>query len=166
MYFRFHIMIKALTTILLTTTLCFSVKAQSVEVIKYPGLDNLIKTKSEKIQIINFWATWCGPCVQELPYFEQTAKDLKDKINVNLISIDYVQEIEKVNKFVARKEIKSKVYLLDEIDGNTWIDKVEPQWSGAIPATLIINHSTGERAFVERELKEGELENLIEELSK
>lgn len=60
----------------------------------------------------------------------------------------------------------SKVYLLDEIDGNTWIDKVEPSWSGAIPATLIINHATGEKAFVEHELKEGELEKLIEEISK
>ena len=91
---------------------------------------------------------------------------MKDKINVNLISIDYVQEIEKVKKFVARKEIKSKVYLLDEIDGNTWIDKVEPSWSGAIPATLIINHDTGGKVFVEHELKEGELEKLIEDLSK
>lgn len=159
-------MIKIFSTIFLLILASFSIQAQSVEVIKYAGLDNLIKTKSEKIEVINFWATWCGPCVKELPYFEQTAKTLKDKINVNLISIDYVQDIEKVNKFVDRKEIKSKVYLLDEIDGNTWIDKVEPTWSGAIPATLIINHATGEKAFVEHELKEGELEKLIDEISK
>jgi len=159
-------MIRILTTFLLLVFISFISQAQSIEVIKYSGLDSLIKTKSEKIVVINFWATWCGPCVKELPYFEQTAKDLKDEINVNLISIDYVQDIEKVNKFVARKDIKSKVYLLDEVDGNTWIDKVEPKWSGAIPATLIINHSTGERAFVEHELKEGELEALIDELLK
>ncbi|WP_246202758.1 TlpA family protein disulfide reductase, partial [Fulvivirga lutimaris] len=158
--------VKIVTSIILLILASFYTHAQSVEVIKYAGLDNLIKAESEKIEVINFWATWCGPCVKELPYFEQTAKELKDKINVNLISIDYVQEIEKVKKFVARKEIKSKVYLLDEIDGNTWIDKVEPSWSGAIPATLIINHATGEKAFVEHELKEGELEKLIEGLSK
>lgn len=159
-------MVRFSTAVILFLSLSFISKAQSVEVIKFPGLDELLKTKSEKIEVINFWATWCGPCVKELPYFEQIAEDLKDQINVNLISIDYVQDLEKVNKFVERKEIKSKVYLLDEIDGNTWIDKVEPKWSGAIPATLIINHSTGERSFVERELKEGELEKMISELSK
>ncbi len=66
---------------------------------------------------------------------------------------------------MVRKNIQSDVLLLDDIDYNSWIDKVDKSWSGAIPATLIFNPRTGKRKFVEKELKEGELENLIATLN-
>lgn len=140
------------------------VSAQSTEVIDVAQLELKLSESKSKIQVFNFWATWCGPCIKELPYFEAAGAEMKDKIDVNLITVDFVEDIEKVNKFVARKDIKSNVFLIDNVDYNSWIDKVDPRWSGAIPATLIINSATGERRFVESELKEGELENLISEL--
>jgi thiol-disulfide isomerase/thioredoxin len=137
---------------------------QNVEVIKFDSLDKIIKEKSDKVQVINFWATWCAPCIKELPYFESlnTAKSVQ--VNITLISLDFADKLDKVNAFVKRKEITSKVLLLDEIDYNTWIDKVDKSWSGAIPATLIINSTTGKRKFVEKELQEGDLEKLINEV--
>jgi thiol-disulfide isomerase/thioredoxin len=135
--------------------------AQEATVVKFPALNNLINSKSDKIQVINFWATWCGPCIKELPYFEEVGKQMKDKLEISLVSVDFVEELEKVNKFIVRKELKSTVYLIDDIDYNSWIDKVDTQWSGAIPATLIINPSNGKRTFIEHELKEGELEQMI-----
>ena len=140
------------------------VSAQTTAVIDVPQLELKLSESSSKIQVFNFWATWCGPCIKELPYLEAAGQSMSDKIDVNLITVDFVEDIEKVNKFVARKDLKSNIFLIDNVDYNSWIDKVDPRWSGAIPATLIINSITGERRFVESELKEGQLENLINEL--
>ena len=135
-----------------------------VEVVKFDAFDKLLKDKSNGLHVINFWATWCGPCIKELPYFEKLRTDYDGKLNVTLVSLDFVEELEKrVIPFVRKKKLQSQLLLLDEIDYNSWIDKVEPSWSGAIPATLIIDHRTGKRKFVEKELEPGELETMIRE---
>lgn len=140
------------------------VLAQKAEVIKFEKLDAIINQESEKVTVINFWATWCGPCVKELPYFKEVAAQNPD-VNVYLVSLDFVEKLDRVNTFIEKKELQSQVLLLDEMDYNSWIDKVDESWSGAIPATLLINSVTGERKFVEKELEEGELEKLIAEMS-
>lgn len=128
------------------------------KVIKISSLEALMKKKEGPVQVINFWATWCAPCVKELPLFEQLqAANTK----VTLINIDFVEKLDKVDAFIAKKNIKSEVLLLDEIDYNSWIDKVDKSWEGSIPATLVYNPANGKRAFVQQELKEGELEKLI-----
>ena len=161
--FRLEVYMK-FTLLLFFTIAVFSASGQEVKVIKVDQLENLINSESGKIQVINFWATWCGPCVKEIPYFEKAGLELSDQIEVNLVTVDFVEDIEKVKKFVDRKELKSNIYLIDNIDYNSWIDKVDERWSGAIPATLIINPSSGERRFIESELEEGQLEKLIREL--
>lgn len=142
----------------------FSVIAQQAEVIKFDGLQTLMNKKGDKITVINFWATWCGPCVKELPYFESVAAKRQD-VDIYLVSLDFVEKLDRVNSFIEKKNLTSPVLLLDEMDYNSWIDRVDKSWSGAIPATLLLNPTTGERKFVESELKEGELEQLIEEIS-
>ncbi len=128
------------------------------KVIKIGALEELMKRKEGPVQVINFWATWCGPCVKEIPLFEQLSLE---NTKVTLINLDFVEKLERVDAFVARKGMKSEVLLLDEMDYNSWIDKVDKEWSGAIPATLIYNPATGKRTFTQQELKEGELEKLI-----
>ncbi|HMP98890.1 MAG TPA: TlpA disulfide reductase family protein [Cyclobacteriaceae bacterium] len=155
---------KKLKLILLFQLVTFGVYAQKIEVVKFGRLQQIIESKEEKIQVINFWATWCAPCVKELPYFETlNARGDKD-IKVSLISLDFADKLDRVNSFVERKQMKADVLLLDEIDYNSWIDRVEKSWSGAIPATLIINTSTGKRKFIEGELEEGDLEKLIAQI--
>lgn len=139
---------------------------QSVEVVKFEELQSLMTRDSDQIEVINFWATWCKPCIKELPLFEDLHHQMAETVNVTLISLDFAEELEKkVIPFVKKREIKSRVLLLDEIDYNSWIDKVDPSWSGAIPATLVINHRTGNRKFVENELGKGEIELIIKELT-
>ena len=138
----------------------FGVASAQTKVIKYDGLDVLMKKKEGPIQVLNFWATWCGPCVKELPIFEQVnANDAS--VKVTLINLDFVEKLDKVDAFIARKTMKSENFLLDEMDYNSWIDKVDKSWEGAIPATLIYNPVSGKRVFIQHELKEGELEQLI-----
>ena len=142
--------------------MCFG---QSAELVKLEGLEQIIQKEMEQIQVVNFWATWCGPCIKELPLLEKLNADRND-VRVRLVSMDMDldPDPEKVRKFVSRKKILSQVLILDERNPNLWIDKVDKNWSGALPATLVVNNKTGKRKFVERELHEGELESLIAEV--
>lgn len=155
---RFFLMI--ITAIFLTHVAL----AQEATVIKFGELQKILNTSSEQIQVINFWATWCAPCVKELPLLEKLNAQKNLNAKITLINLDYADKVAKVNAFIVHKNIRSEVLLLDEIDYNSWIDKVDKDWSGAIPATLIFNPKTGQRRFVEKELKEGELEELIASL--
>ena len=127
---------------------------------------DIIQSKVEPVQIINFWATWCAPCVKEIPFLEKINRERKD-LRVILVSmdIDLDPNPEKVYKFIARKNIQSRVVILNERDPNSWINKIDKSWSGSLPATLVVNNITGKRIFVERELHEGDLEKWIHELN-
>jgi len=138
--------------------------AQKAAIVKFDRIESIIKTTSNEIQVINFWATWCGPCVKELPLFNALTIRQDAGVKVTLVSVDYADKIGQVNKFIARNKLKPEVLLLDELDYNAWIDKVDPGWGGAIPATLFVNTKTGQRKFVDKELKEGELEKYIQSL--
>ena len=155
--------------ILLGASLLFinsSVPVNQVEVIKFDTLQQLMTRDSDKLEVINFWATWCKPCIKELPHFQQIHNEQSEQVNVTLISLDFVDVLEsKVIPFVRKRQLTPRVMLLDDIDYNSWIDKVDPSWSGAIPATLVINHRTGKRKFIEGELDQNELEKLITDLS-
>lgn len=144
-----------------------SLLAQDVETIKIGDLQKLMTAQSDKILVLNFWATWCAPCIKELPLFEQLNASRKD-VEISLVSIDLDLDPnpEKIHRFIARKKLKSRILILDETDPNSWIEKIDRDWSGAIPATLVLNPATGMRKFVKKELMEGELEQLIDSVKK
>lgn len=140
-------------------------KGQKAELVKLEKLQSEISKSSEQILVFNFWATWCAPCVKELPLFEKLNQNDKE-VKVTLVSmdIDLDPNPEKVYKFIERKKIQSRVIILDAVDPNSWINKIDKNWSGALPATLIINTKTGERRFINNALKEGDLEKLVAEV--
>ena len=117
-----------------------------------------LQKKNDSIYIINFWATWCKPCIKELPAFEKLASNYTDKkVKLLLVSLDFPDKLEsQVIPFIERNNIQSEVVLLDDADANSWIPKVSPQWSGAIPATIIYKKTT--RKFYEQSFTFEELE--------
>ena len=106
---------------------------------------------NDSVYVINFWATWCAPCVKELPYFEELNEKYSNKsFKQILVSLDAPKKLEsKVIPFIEKNNIKSEVVLLADGKYNSWIDKVDPRWSGAIPITLIIKGK--EKLFYEQE---------------
>jgi thiol-disulfide isomerase/thioredoxin len=139
-------------------------RGQTNDLVKLEHLQQLLQHE-QGIQVVNFWATWCAPCLQELPLFEKIRQERKD-VHVRLISMDMDLDPnpDKVRKFVARKKISSEVLILDEKNPNQWIEKIDKSWSGALPATLVLNNKSGKRKFVEKQLHSGDLEKLIAEV--
>ena len=133
--------------------------AQQVAVVKFSALQRRLARATDTTYVVNFWATWCGPCVKELPGFEQLrAANAGKKVKVLLVSLDYASQLDKkVRPFVRQRALQSEVVLLNETDPNTWLDKVDATWSGSLPFTLIVNNKTGQRATFERALSAAEL---------
>ena len=112
-----------------------------LEIHDFNGLEKYLTYADEKTYVVNFWATWCAPCIKELPYFEKLNSKYKDKnVEVILVSLDFPHQYEtKLKPFIVEKNLKSKIVVLDDVDMNTWIPKVNENWDGAIPVTIIYN---------------------------
>lgn len=116
--------------------------------------------------MVNFWATWCAPCVKELPYFEDLNTQYKnEQVEVILVSLDFPKTYEtSLKPFLKEKKLQTKVVALDDANFNSWIPQVHPDWFGAIPATLIYNRE--KRKFFEKSFTYKELENEVKQFIK
>ena len=137
-------------------------KAQEVQEIKIDQLLERVNTSSDTVYVVNFWATWCHPCVEELPIFaSDELHQLKQSVKVLLVSLDFKSLKEKqLIPFVKKKAIKQEVLLVDERNPNEWINKIDSSWTGAIPATIVYNG--GNKVFHEGEL---DLEQLLAQIN-
>lgn len=148
--------------LLLSFLVAGSAMAQSAKVplVKLPHLQRYLTSVSDTTYIINFWATWCKPCIEELPHFEAVQKKYAQKpVQVILVSMDFAKDLaKKVVPFVNRNNLQSTVFLLNEPDQNAWIPVIDPAWSGAIPATLILNNARQQRVFIEKQLTAAQLQ--------
>ena len=125
------------------------VKGQKIEYFKVPELTKLLNNKDNKLLVINFWATWCQPCIVELPNFEKVAKSYDaSKVRFILVSLDFPSEIKKrLLPFLKKNKITLDVAVMTDVDYNSWIDLVDPRWQGDIPATLFLNNASNKRYF-------------------
>jgi thiol-disulfide isomerase/thioredoxin len=133
-----------------------------VKLMNLDQLDKRIEQGKDTVYIVNFWATWCAPCVKELPNFEKLNATYKNQpLKVILMSADFKSKLEKaVIPFVKRNKLKSEVFLLNEQSEEQYINRVSKDWSGSLPATLIINRKKGIRKFYEQEFTFKELEKV------
>lgn len=138
------------------------VSTAQVKLINLNQLESRINNNSDTVYVVNFWATWCGPCVKELPNFEQLGSKYKSKpLKVLLVSLDFKSRLNTVvNPFVKKNNLKSELYLLNEKSEQDYIDKISKSWSGSLPATLIINNKTKTRNFYEQEFNFEALEKV------
>ena len=139
---------------------------QNIPVYDYKGIEPIFSQDNDSTYLINFWATWCIPCVQELPHFETLLKKHQSqKLSVKLVSLDFIDKVDKsLFPFLKKKKLKSEVLLLADDNANEWIDKVDSNWSGALPATVIYNKNG--RRFFEKSFTFEELEKEYLKLQK
>ena len=135
--------------------LAFStVQAQEISKWKIENLDQYIR-ESEGILVINFWATFCKPCVAEIPGFIATVAKQKEKVRLLLVSLDMRNAYpQKLKNFLTEKKWKGQFIWLDETNADHFCPMIDSSWSGAIPATVVINKARGYKKFWEGELRE------------
>lgn len=118
------------------------VKGQDIRTFHlFDDFEPLLHQKNDTIYVINFWATWCKPCVEELPYFLQLNQKFRDKkFKMILVSLDFEKNIDsKLKPYIRDHDIQAEVVLLADSHQYTWIDRVKKDWGGSIPATIIYN---------------------------
>ncbi len=146
-----HNIIAKLITMRVITLFLFSVllfcqnvfaqagKEKPVQVVNFDQLEPHLHHNNDTVYLINFWATWCAPCIKELPAIKAVEeKYANEKFKVLLVSLDLPNELSsRLQPFIKSKNITSDVILLNDPNQNRWINKVDPDWSGEIPFTLI-----------------------------
>lgn len=135
--------------------------SQNIAVLNFEELQKKYTNDTDTLYLVNYWATWCKPCVEELPDFIKLNKELNDqKFKMILVSLDFPSQIEsRVIPFIKEKEINAEVVLLDD-DANVWINLVDKDWDGDIPVTQIIQK--GKKEFFNSSLIYQELKNIVE----
>jgi thiol-disulfide isomerase/thioredoxin len=134
--------------------LLFTSKAQTQVIPEFDTFDALsaaVFKNNDTTYVINFWATWCAPCVKELPYFEAFNEKYKEqKIKVVLVSLDFKKQIKShLFPFISKNKIASQVVIMNDKKYDTWLPKVDVSWSGSIPATYLIHGD--KKLFAEKE---------------
>mgnify|MGYP001025507030 FL=1 len=136
-------------------------KSIALEIHDFSGIEPYLNLEGDKTYVVNFWATWCAPCVKELPHFEALQENYKEEIEVILVSLDFPHQYEsKLKPFIQKYQLQSKIVVLDDPDMNSWIPKIDPQWDGAIPITVIYNAS--KRLFYNQTFSYKELETELQ----
>jgi thiol-disulfide isomerase/thioredoxin len=140
-------------------------QAQTIKSWKLEDLQTAIAT-ADKPTIFNFWATFCKPCIEEIPYFQQLVKQY-DSAGVRLVLVNLDAKAlypAKIKAFAQKRKFTAPIFFLDETDADKFCPAVDEKWSGAIPASLFVNNAKGYRAFFEEQLSRKELEQQIKNM--
>lgn len=139
-----------------------SVIAQDIKVVEFKDIENRLTSEDDTIYVINFWATWCGPCMEEIPAFVRVDSKLKgSNFKMLFVSLDMPRSVDtRLKEFIEEYDIEAEVIVLDDPDFNSWINKVDESWKGSIPATLIFY--PGYRKFVEGSLTYSKILKYVE----
>jgi thiol-disulfide isomerase/thioredoxin len=131
--------------------LCIHTKAQStnsfIRKVKIKDVKAMMDTSTIPM-IVNFWATWCGPCVREIPYFDSLITARKKPVKFLLVSLDFAPSYPKeLAAFVKKQGYKGEVVFLNEFNADYFCPVIDKKWSGAIPASVFINNAKKYRQF-------------------
>jgi thiol-disulfide isomerase/thioredoxin len=154
--------------LLLLSFLFFSVPRAEAQQIPAMGIREILKSNAanDTLYIINFWAIWCAPCVQELPVFNSLQEHYAGKpVKVLLVSLDFREDYPmRLGVFLQRKKITPPVIWLSDTNPNEFVPRVDESWEGSIPATLIIHNGKGYRKFVEGQVTERQIATVADML--
>jgi peroxiredoxin len=112
----------------------------NLETIDVQGIKDLVRnSNSDKLRLINFWATWCGPCITEFPDLVIIDRMYRGRpFEFITVSTDKQNRKEDVLKFLQKQEASNKNYIFNKDDVYELIEAVNPDWQGALPFTMLI----------------------------
>ena len=111
----------------------------NIDEIDTSAIRELVKNKSEKLRLINVWASWCGPCVQEFPDLIMIDRIYRSRqFEFVSISADKLLRKESVLKFLKKNEASNKNYIFNSDNNSALVDAIDPAWQGALPYSLLV----------------------------
>jgi thiol-disulfide isomerase/thioredoxin len=125
------------------------------------GVHRVVQAHRGRPVLVSFWATWCAPCVQEFPQIMALARRRKD-VDIVSVSIDDAGDRSVVETFVQEHQPPFPVYTKAPGPDDVFIDGVDRDWKGSVPALLIVGASGKKLAFVEGELTPAEIEERLD----
>ncbi|MBL0056318.1 MAG: TlpA family protein disulfide reductase [Chitinophagaceae bacterium] len=125
-----------------------------------------LMSAGDSLLVINFWATFCKPCIHEIPDFIRISKQYAArKVKLILVSLDLPDYYPgKIAAFVKKNGYDTQLAWLNETNADYFCPKISEKWSGAIPATILVNPRTGFRLFYEDELTAEQFEDAVKKL--
>ncbi len=128
-------------------------------------LRHRLERQGDTLVVVNFWATWCRPCIEELPLFDSLAHRYRHApVRVWLVNVDERSRWERsVKPFIRRRQFSLPVLLLAHGGGSQWMGTLHPAWTGTIPATLFWRASDSVAELVEGEWTAEELERYVQQ---
>ena len=161
---------RILLIVLLASLSFLEGRSQTVKKVKIGEIEDLIRNADYPL-VVSFWATWCRPCIHEIPYLQETVEKYSDRnVELVLVSLDFKESFPSViESFVKKNGYKASFFWLNETNADQFCPKIDPKWDGSIPATLFVNNKTGYRKFYDRQLTplqvEAEIKNQVKEKS-
>lgn len=146
--------------------LFFTLRVEAQEIITESRFGQLVQKSNDTLYVVNFWATWCKPCIEEMSFFMHLSDSLKNHpVKFIFVSMDFKSQHDRVKEFVAKKAPLERVYQLIPENANEFINSVDESWSGAIPATAY--YRSGQKLyFYEGEYEASQLSTNILKLIK
>ncbi|MBK6634564.1 MAG: redoxin domain-containing protein [Chitinophagaceae bacterium] len=141
------------------------VSAQDIPKWKIEDVVRSYSAKNDTVYVVNFWATFCKPCIEEIPHFLRLAEKYKSqKVKLLLVSLDLPAYYPaKIVSFAKKNNYNTNIVWLNETNADHFCPMIDQKWSGAIPSTIIVNNSNGYRKFKEEEMSAVELERSLQE---
>lgn len=140
--------------------------SQTIPKWKITDLEKYIQQSGKSI-VVNFWATWCEPCVEELPWLLEAAEKNAANFTLLLVSMDMKRDYpSKIARFIKEKGINTQVVWLDETNADYFCPRIDKSWSGSLPATYIVDKKNGKTSFYEKAFKKQEIERLLGQVGK
>ena len=140
--------------------------SQEIKKLSIADLESYINN-SNKPLVINFWATFCIPCIKEIPYFQSIIKDdYSGKVDLMLVSLDLPSAYpHDIISFAKKRKFYAPIVWLNETNADLFCPRIDSSWSGAIPASLFVNGKSGYRRFYEKDISPEQLKKELKQLT-
>jgi len=159
------LIMKKIVFLIAFSFLIFNAFSQEIKVVKIEDLKKIYNNPNDTTYVVNFFASWCGPCIMEIPVLNKFYDDNKNTTTQLIyVSLDNAQYLKKLPKLVSKMKMQAPVYLLNESSDFSWLPYIDKRWQGSIPATMIVNSKRNVKAFFETPMEKGQLEFYLKKL--
>lgn len=123
------------------------------------GYGRMLRAHRGHVVLVDFWATWCDSCREEMPHLVQLAEKLK--VQLVMVSADEPEQEGAAGAFLEKQGVRGIRYIKRTANDQRFIDSIDPKWSGALPAVFVYDPSGARLASLVGEAAPAEIEDAV-----